>query len=209
MFRWVHRLSVPILVAFLATFALTTVMRLLVGADASGLRERPPRFAIEYTRAKRSERYETKKRTLPRKEPIKPVHTWAPTVAAATQGSSAVAVRIAPSSGFAAPGMNLAGGPWLGAPDSDSDVVPLVRINPRYPPKALARKVEGWVWLEFTITPHGTTEQIRIVDSEPRGYFERAALAAVQRYRYKPRLENGEAIERRGVQVVLSFEMAS
>ena len=39
---------------------------------------------------------------------------------------------------------------------SDRDVIPLVRINPDYPPRALSRGLEGWVQVQFTITPTGT-----------------------------------------------------
>ena len=41
---------------------------------------------------------------------------------------------------------------------SDRDVIPLVRINPDYPPRALSRGLEGWVQVQFTITPTGTVE---------------------------------------------------
>jgi len=105
------------------------------------------------------------------------------------------------------PQLALAGGPQLGAAPSDSYAVPLVRVPPRYPQRAQAREVEGWVHLRFTVTPEGTTRDIAVLDADPQGYFEKAAIAAVQKYKYKPRIENGVPVEETGVELVLSFEL--
>ena len=90
---------------------------------------------------------------------------------------------------------------------SDRDVIPLVRINPEYPSRARSRGVEGWVQVEFTITPAGTVSDAKVVDADPKGLFERAALDAIGRWKYNPKVVNGRAMERRGVQVVLTFKL--
>jgi protein TonB len=90
---------------------------------------------------------------------------------------------------------------------SDRDVIPLVRINPEYPARARSRGVEGWVQIEFTITPAGTVKDPKVVDAEPKGLFEKAALEAISRWKYNPKVEEGRAVERRGIQVVLRFEL--
>ena len=51
---------------------------------------------------------------------------------------------------------DLQGGPHLGGAPTDGDILPLVRIEPRYPARALQREIEGWVLLEFSISPAGT-----------------------------------------------------
>lgn len=210
MLYWTKRVSVPFLVSVLATFCLMNFMRSLVRVGSSHVEQKYPRLAIEYVRAKKPVTLETKKRTLPRRETTTPVQTWQPTVAMNSSAPSAAALPVSiPSSHSAGASLSLAGGPMLGAGGADSDAVPLVRVNPMYPPKALARQVEGWVLLEFTVTAHGTTKDILILDSDPKGYFEKAAFAAVQKYRYKPRIVDGQATEREGVQVVLSFDVKS
>ena len=126
---------------------------------------------------------------------------------------------VAPAGDFA-PGFSLAGRPYLGAVGDaggeagagtgsgfGSEAIPLVRVNPQYPPRAQSRGVEGWVLLRFTITPQGTTKDIEILDADPKGYFERAAKDAVRKYKYKPRIEDGVAVDWPGVQLVISFEM--
>ncbi len=101
------------------------------------------------------------------------------------------------------------GGPYLGqwygqnAPGAaDSDVVPIVRISPQYPRQALLNGQEGWVKLEFTITPDGRVLDPAVVDSDPRGVFERAAMQAIIRWKFRPRYVDGQAITRRASQII-------
>lgn len=89
----------------------------------------------------------------------------------------------------------------------DQDAIPLVRINPDYPPRAQSRGIQGWVLVQFTITAAGTVRSAVALDAEPHGYFEDAAIAAISRWKYEPKVENGVAVERRGVQVKLSFKL--
>ena len=90
---------------------------------------------------------------------------------------------------------------------SDRDVIPLVRINPEYPNRARERGIEGWVQVQFTITPAGTVADQKVVDADPKGLFERAALEAIGRWKYNPKVVDGRAMERRGVMVVLTFKL--
>jgi protein TonB len=90
---------------------------------------------------------------------------------------------------------------------SDRDVIPLVRINPDYPPRALSRGLEGWVQVQFTITPTGTVANAVVVNAEPKNIFDDAALKAIARWRYNPKVENGTAVERVGVQTIIRFQL--
>jgi protein TonB len=90
---------------------------------------------------------------------------------------------------------------------SDRDVIPLVRINPDYPPRALSRGLEGWVQVQFTITPTGTVTNAVVVNAEPRNIFDDAALKAIARWRYNPKVEGGVAVERVGVQTIIRFQL--
>jgi periplasmic protein TonB len=90
---------------------------------------------------------------------------------------------------------------------SDRDVIPLVRIAPDYPPRALSRGLEGWVQVQFTITPTGTVKDAIVVNAEPKQVFDDAALKAIARWRYNPRVEGGVAVERVGVQTIIRFQL--
>ncbi len=95
----------------------------------------------------------------------------------------------------------------ISAGGSDRDVTPLVRVNPEYPRRALQRGIEGWVQMQFTITAAGTVKDIKVVDSEPKRVFDEPAMQAVSRWRYNPRVENGVAVERVGIRVLLRFKL--
>jgi len=90
---------------------------------------------------------------------------------------------------------------------SDRDVIPLVRIAPDYPPRALSRGLEGWVQVQFTITATGTVKDPIVVNAEPKNIFDDAALKAIARWRYNPRVDGGVAVERVGVQTIIRFQL--
>lgn len=60
------------------------------------------------------------------------------------------------------------------------------QVSPRYPPLALRRRVEGFVEVQFTVLPDGSVTDVSIVRSEPRSMFDRAAIDAMQRWRFQP-----------------------
>ena len=90
---------------------------------------------------------------------------------------------------------------------ADREAVPLVRINPTYPPRAAANGTEGWVRVQFDITAAGAVANVVAVESEPGTVFDAAAVDAVARWRYNPSVMNGEAVERVGMQTLLRFTL--
>jgi TonB family protein len=82
------------------------------------------------------------------------------------------------------------------------------RVPPRYPATAVERGQEGWVDLRFTITPEGTTSDIRIVAAYPRGLFDSSANNAVAKWTYIPRREDGVAVPQANNHAVLGFALA-
>jgi protein TonB len=89
----------------------------------------------------------------------------------------------------------------------DREPIPLVRMDPDYPARAIATETEGWVQVQFTITNKGTVKDARVVAAEPRGIFEEAALNAITRWRYNPKIEGAVAVERVGLQTVIRFQL--
>jgi TonB family protein len=80
-------------------------------------------------------------------------------------------------------------------------------VAPTYPMKARERGTEGWVDIEFTVNKDGATQDGVVKSAEPAGVFDRAALQAVSRWRYEPRVVNGSAIDQR-VSARLRFKLA-
>ncbi|MBA52940.1 MAG: protein TonB [Pseudomonadales bacterium] len=97
--------------------------------------------------------------------------------------------------------------PGLGIGEGDGEYLPVYRVPPQYPRKALFDRVEGWVVVEFTIGTQGEVKNPRVVDANPRGTFDQAALDAVRRFRFKPRSIAGTPVEVQGVQNRIRFKL--
>jgi periplasmic protein TonB len=70
-------------------------------------------------------------------------------------------------------------------------------VAPVYPERALERRVEGWVDVEFTVAPDGTVQAVGVVEASHENYFRREAVAAVQQWTFEPRVFMGRPIEQR------------
>ncbi|MGH8156516.1 MAG: energy transducer TonB [Rhodanobacter sp.] len=123
---------------------------------------------------------EQQKAQLAEQQKEKPAHAAQPAAE-----SAVAATKPATSDATAAGGT--AGG-------ETADAVLLQGANPTYPSSALRSHQSGWVMLSFSIGPDGRTDDIRVVDSQPRHVFDRAATDAVHRYRFKPAMKDGVAV---------------
>jgi TonB family protein len=74
-----------------------------------------------------------------------------------------------------------------------------------YPAKAAQNQVSGYVVVEFTVTPFGGTDNIQIVDAQPKGVFEESAIRAVKHFKYKMKVVDGVPVEIPGVVKKLIF----
>ena len=90
---------------------------------------------------------------------------------------------------------------------SDGEYLPIVKVAPIYPRRAQSRGVTGYCTVEYTVTKAGTTRDIVPVDCEPSGYFERASVKAAEKFKYKPRVVDGEPIEVPGIQNRFTYEL--
>ena len=95
----------------------------------------------------------------------------------------------------------------LALDSGDGEYLPIVKVAPVYPRRALQRGIEGYVIVEFTVTKQGSVRDPVVVEAQPQGIFERAALDAALKFKYKPRVINGEATEVSGIQNRISFEI--
>lgn len=86
--------------------------------------------------------------------------------------------------------------------NEEGDIIPVVVIRPMYPRDAQIQGLEGWVKVEFTITEVGTVKNPRVIDAEPARIFNREALRAILKWKFKPRVVEGVAVERQATQVI-------
>lgn len=122
------------------------------------------------------------------------------------EGPDTLGLAIGPANSGS--GVDL-GGIDLG-PSQDGDYLPLVRVNPTYPRRAQERGVEGYVIVELTVNEDGTVppDSIIIIEADPKGYFERAAKKAAAKFKYKPKVVNGQPQKVNGVRYQFSFNLA-
>lgn len=198
-------LGVPIAMglAMAVTLGLFWMMQYLIAMGTGPATEQTKAPAIEFTRLlKDSDIAEPKpkKLTPPKDLAPPPPPPTVPQHAKKLDGAGPLTAN------FEAEGIELDGGKALAA-GQDKDVTPLVRVEPVYPRRALARGIEGWVEVTFTITKFGSVRNPVVTAADPTGVFDRAALKAVQKWKYQPKIEDGVAVDRHGVAVVLSFTL--
>ncbi|HLF32532.1 MAG TPA: energy transducer TonB [Xanthomonadales bacterium] len=87
-------------------------------------------------------------------------------------------------------------------PKAEGDIIPVVVIRPMYPREAALAGIEGWVKVEFTITAIGTVQDPKVIGAEPARIFNREAIRAILKWKFKPRVVDGVAVDRRATQVI-------
>ena len=85
---------------------------------------------------------------------------------------------------------------------AEGDIIPVVVIRPMYPREAAISGIQGWVKVEFIITESGTVKDPRVIDAKPPRVFNREAIRAILKWKFKPRVVDGIAVERRATQVI-------
>jgi periplasmic protein TonB len=89
---------------------------------------------------------------------------------------------------------------------SIGEYLPIVKVAPNYPRGALSRGLEGDVLLEYTVTRQGSVRDPVVLESTSP-VFDQAAIESALRYKYKPRVVDGEAIEVPGVRTRVVFRL--
>lgn len=188
--------------ALVTTVALFLVMKVLVTGQDFEVEEALASIAIDFVRVERDEDVNEKSRDLKRpskQEPEEPPPP--PKLDQVKRPNMDKASTSANFDDFGLAGMN------LNAP-VDGDALAIVRVLPQYPRRALSRNIEGWVLLEFTISELGVAVNPIVVDSEPSGIFDSAAINAVKKWKYRPMMDGGRAVPRPGVRQLISFQIA-
>ena len=201
------RIPVAALSGLVLCLGLFWLMHTLISAGDGALSHARSEPLIEFVRLKRDSQVQTRQRTLPeRPEPPKALPR--PQINISPQ-LRAAAPRLSFKADFDLP-LALGDGPYLGEVAAfevtESSFIPVSRTPPRYPYQAKRRGIEGWVQVSFTVTEDGTVADAVVEDADPPGVFEKAALAAVYQWKFKPRIVDGRATRGRAEQRV-EFEL--
>ncbi len=207
------RLPIAIILAALVSLALFFAMHFMISQGKGDLNKVADYSVVDFVRLKHESETRVKKRVIPKKPPLPKTPPPPPELQVAQDDAVAMPNLQMDMPRLSTSGVS--GGPFIGgvgrgtgsATRGDGDLIPLVKIAPRYPRKAALAGKEGWVKVEFTVTELGTVANVKVVDSKPRRLFDRAAKKAILKWKFKPRIVDGKPVPRRAVQVI-EFKLA-
>ena len=198
----IGRYAFSIVIGTVVTLSLLFIMQLLIVTGKQALTDPRDRHKLEFVRVKKNENLNTQD-IIPDKPPKPPetppetppqdmdnIDPDAPTIDVGRPEISANTDIGGPG------GMNIAEGDYL----------PIVRVAPVYPSRALSRGLEGFVDMSFTVTVTGSVEDPIVIQSTS-SLFERAATRAVLKFKYKPRVVDGIPVAVPGVKTRITFEL--
>ena len=196
------RYVISIVIGSLVTVSLLFVMQLLIVSGKTALTDPRERHKLEFVRVKRNENLNIED-IIPEKPP-KPPETppETPPQDMDNVNPDAPSINVAPPTVTASTDI---GGPG-GMNIAEGDYLPIVRVAPVYPARALSRGLEGFVDLSFTVTTTGTVKDPIVLQSTS-SLFERAAVRAVLKFKYKPRVVDGVPVDVPGVKTRISFQL--
>ena len=194
------RYAFSILIGMVVTLSLLFVMQLLIASGKQALTDPRERHKLEFVRVKRNENLNTADFTpeKPPKPPETPPETPPQDLDNIDPNAPTISIRppqVSADTNIGGPGsMNIAEGDYL----------PIVRVAPVYPTRALTRELEGFVDMSFTVTAAGTVKDPIVLQSTS-SLFERAATRAVLKFKYKTRVVDGIPVEVVGVKTRITF----
>jgi len=92
------------------------------------------------------------------------------------------------------------------APAFDKPPQVLTRLDPYYPVEARQSGTEGRVLIRVLIDEDGRVEEAEVVESQPAGVFDAAALKAIRGWRFSPAQRLGQPVAVR-VDIPVSFKL--
>ena len=91
--------------------------------------------------------------------------------------------------------------------EADGEYLPIVKVKPVYPRRAQQRGIEGYVLLEFVVTTSGAVRDPVVIEASPPAIFDQSAIRAALKFKYRPRVANGERMEVSGVRNLIMFRL--
>lgn len=197
------RFAIALLMSVLTTIGLLLLMQGLIATGKAALTKQDTLYFVDFIRVPQEQEVQRKERRLKKPQSVErpPEIVQAAKSVDDLSGDNVIAVSM-PSVDGSLSDVQLTGLTGLAA--SDGDYLPVVKVEPVYPRSALSRGLEGYVLLQFTVTTTGSVRDPVVVESSST-LFERAAIAAALKFKYKPRIVDGEPIEVHGVLNKITF----
>jgi protein TonB len=180
------------------TFALLFIMQLLIDTGREAMTDSRNFRITDFVRVERNEIIETRQEKPERPpEPETPPEMPTPDPTASLENAVAVSLSVPNVDA----NLSLHG---VGFGISDGEYLPIVKVAPIYPSRAVTMDLEGYVIVAFTVTRSGTTRDVVVIEST-HPVFDRPAREAASKFKYKPRVIDGEPVEVTGVHHRITF----
>ena len=198
------RLVIGFVMALAVTLSLFWLMQYLIETADRTLNDSGAGNLVDFVRVKRDEAIE--RRQLKPKKPPPPQAAPPQPPTPQLDNLNPNAEKIAISAVPVETDIQMTGGFSLGV--GEGDYLPIVKVAPIYPNRALTRGIEGYCVVQYTVTRQGTTKDPLVIESQcTSSLFHRASLNAALKFKYKPRIMDGEAVEVPGVQNKFTYEI--
>lgn len=190
--------------AVIVTASLFWTMSYLIESTDSALDESGASNIVDFVRLKKDESIE-RRQIKPEKPPppeAPPPQPPSPQLDSLNPNAEKIAISAAPVE----TDIEMSGGFSLGV--GEGDYLPIVKVAPIYPQRALSRGIEGYCVVQYTVTKQGTTANPFVIEDQcTSSLFHSASVQAALKFKYKPRVVDGQAIEVPGVQNKFTYEI--
>jgi len=200
----VVRLIIGLIFGLVVTAALFWTMQYLIETADRELNEGASGSLVDFVRLKRDESIQ-RRQLKPKKPPppdAPPPQPPTPQLDNLNPNAEKIAISAAPVE----TDIEMSGGFSLGV--GEGDYLPIVKVAPIYPQRALSRGIEGYCVVQYTVTRQGTIRDPFVIEDQcTSSLFHRASIQAALKFKYKPRVLDGQAVEVPGVQNKFTFEI--
>jgi protein TonB len=198
------RMLFGILIGAIVTAALFWFMQYLIETADRELNEGASGHLVDFVRLKRDESIQ-RRQLKPKKPPppeAPPPQPPTPQLDSLDPNAEKIAISAAPVETE----IEMSGGFSLGV--GEGDYLPIVKVAPIYPQRALSRGIEGYCVVQYVVTKNGTIRDPFVVEGQcTSSLFQRSSIQAALKFKYKPRVMDGQAVEVPGVQNKFTFEI--
>ncbi len=196
------RYTLSTIFAVLVTFALFWGMQYLIAIGGDKAKDKVEGHKVEIGEVRQAQEIEQKIR-----KPDKPEDTdTPPDTPDLDMDTNVDNVSTGVEIGMATVQADVAVDGTGGFAASDGDYLPIVKVAPIYPRRAAERGLSGYVILEFTVTKLGTVTDVKVIETT-NSVFNRAATKAALKFKYKPKVVDGQPIDVAGVLHKITFEL--
>ena len=196
----ITRIAAAEFLSIFTTFGILWVMQILIATGEGAITSKYEERFVNFVQIKKDESLDTKNA-----KPKKPPEPEEPPPEPEQQMDDIDTSMDTVSIGSVDANMDVAAGIG-GFKAGEGEYLPIVKVAPIYPNRALSRGIEGYCIIEFVVTRNGTTANGKVIECTS-SLFAKASLKASSKFKYKPRVINGTPIDVPGVQHKITFEL--